>query len=188
MQRDSEITMYPGLDLSSVGKTPTGAPLFRVVLASSRIETVYDSEGTFHRIPVYFHDGWVLEKWLKAEDFAGTPERFAADCKTAGLKKRYPTEGEYDAVHPFKTNDEVQLALLYAQMAQYGWENLTVPDRKKIHDFHIEKRAKDVAQQRRDMIADAAPVGFGYMGGKRTGLVAEQYRIIDPFTGREVIQ
>ena len=188
MQDTREVTLYPGLDLSAVGTTPTGQPLFRVVLASSRLETAYDEAGQFHRLPVYFHEGWILEKWLKAEDFAGTPETFKDNCKTVGLKKPYPSDGEYDAVHPFKTNEEVQLAELYAQMAQYGWEHLTIADRKKIHDFHIEKRAKDVAQQRRDMIAAAAPVAFGYMGGGRTGLAAEKFQMFDPSTGREVIQ
>lgn len=178
MQDEREITFYPGLDLSECGKTPTGKALFRVVLASSRIDRCYSaSTGIFHVLPMYMHDGWMLEKWLSAQEFAGTPEAFEEYCKTIDLKKKYPTDGEYDAVHPFQSNEEVGLALEYARLAKFGKERMTPAEREKVKAFHREQKEKAIRDERSAIIRDAAPSRFGR--------VAEKHKFYNEY-GREI--
>lgn len=163
MQDTREITFYPGLDLSSVGKTPAGEPLFRVVLAPTRLDAVIVKEtGALQQMPAYLHDGWMLEKWQSAQEFYGmTPEAYEQAANDLGFAKRYQPEGEYDAVHPFKNSKEVGFADLYARMAQYGKEHLTLAERRQIIEWHQKQEEKRVAAERRDIIAEAAPSRFG---------------------------
>lgn len=161
MQNAAEIEMYPGLDLSDVGLSPTGLPLYRVVKAETRLEKMYDSEGTFREIPAYLVDGWILEKYLTSVEYAGTPEQFQAACDEYGYKKRYPTEGEYDCVCRFESGDEVQLAREYARYNRHGIETFTPEERKRLRDERQKYQAAERKRIRRDIIADAAVSRFG---------------------------
>lgn len=163
MQTTADITFYPDLDLSPIGTTPTGLPLYRVVKANTRLHNYYDESGAYCTDRIYPHleEKWILEKWLSAEDFAGTPEAFASADKQLGIKRPYPTDGEYDVIYAFPNAEELALAYLYAKLAQWGKESLSFADRKRINDIRVETEKKRVAQERKDIIADAAPSKFG---------------------------
>lgn len=178
MQKAAEIEFFPGLDLSDVGLSSTGLPLYRVVKAETRLESLYDAEGSFRQIPVYMVDGWILEKYLTAEEYAGDPIKFAAACAEYGYKKRYPTEGEYDCVTRFEDATEVQLAREYARVNRWGVQHLSADERKVLRERREEYKKKEMARVRRDIIADAAVSRFGRS--------AESYKFYNE-RGREIV-
>lgn len=93
------LTHYP-MPMGNFGKNPFGENLWRIISAPSRRQFLAGNEE-----PRYPEIGakWILEKWLSAVEYAGTPLDWQARCSILGP---YPSRGEYEMVWTF---DEVAI-------------------------------------------------------------------------------
>lgn len=96
------------------GRNPFGQPLYRVIWGEDRLTLMIgtkdspwvdsDAEGNFIReatgprwVPKYALQGverWYIERWLSAEEYAGSKENWDKFC--AAEMGPYPAEGEYE--------------------------------------------------------------------------------------------
>jgi hypothetical protein len=156
MQNASEITIH-AIDLSRFGKTPSGLPLFRVVWGKSRVEKLwYRETRQLLDLPMYQDcEEWVLEKWLSAMDYAGTPDAFARQQERSPINMEYPPDGEYVECMRFPTNESVNMAPHAVELLMYGKTNITEAERIQALKLREEIKEKDIDQKTSDMIRDA---------------------------------
>jgi hypothetical protein len=168
MQNKSEITIHT-IDLSEFGKTPSGLPLFRVVLGSTRIEKCSwrETKQIFEILMYPNCEEWVLEKWMSGLDFAGTPEAFAGLQRRAPINMDYPTEGEYVECMRFPTNESVSMAPKAVELLLYGTTRITEAERIQALKLREELKEKDLEQKTSDMIRDVLSPQYS---GKRVKL------------------
>jgi hypothetical protein len=169
MQNITEITVHE-IDLSRFGKTPSGAPLFRVVWGPSRVEKLWYRE-TQQLIEAKMYpqsEEWVLEKWMSGLDWAGTPENFATQQSKMTINMEYPADGEYGECMRFPNNDAVSMAPMCVEMLLYGTTNVTEAERIAAIKLREEMKEKDADERASAMIRDA--LGATNWSGKRVKL------------------
>jgi hypothetical protein len=168
MQNVSELTIH-AVDLSEFGKTPSGLPLFRVVLGKSRIEKCwYRETKQLFDLQMYPDcEGWILEKWMSGLDYAGTPDAFARQMKASTISMEYPTDGEYAECMRFPNNESVSMARQAVEMLVYGKTNITERQRIQALKLREEMKEKDLDQKTSDAIRDVLDPQYS---GKRVKL------------------
>jgi hypothetical protein len=170
---DQEPVLWNG-DLTSFGQNPFGQNRWRVIWAPSRVYLVGGrwtdrEEGKIVRtvdeyrwIPRYGGDeGWILEKWLSAMEYAGTKEAWDMqnmDPETAIEELGpYPTQGVYEAAWKFPaypTASEVERCI---QMVRYGKEKYSKADIRDAHRNALEGKEKARGDNFEAMVRDAMP-------------------------------
>jgi len=155
MQNASEITIH-AIDLSEFGKTPSGLPLWRVVWAPTRIEKCWWRETKqMFEVKMYpDREEWILEKWMSALDFAGTPEGHAQMLAKAPISMEYPTDGEYAESMAFPNNEAVGMAKKAVEMLMHGKTNITEKERIQALRLREELKEKDLDAKTADAIKD----------------------------------
>lgn len=158
MQPIADITVH-STDLSSRGLTPTGAPLFRVVWAPSRIDKVLrkDAEKVVE-VPRYDAPGWILEKWLDAKALAGEREAFELAVASSEIAMEYPADGDYEFCYDFSILNDLDRAPLIAKVVNFETNNLTFKDRREMIKLREELKATE-ADKKKDEIIDSAIFG-----------------------------
>jgi hypothetical protein len=141
VQPSYEIKLHP-VDLSVYGKTPAGAPIYRVVWAETR-KTKLLYKGKIRIIPRYLaidkeladiydlapaekeactrnmQAHWILERWKSSEEFVGvTREQYQAMRAQFpwAPDEGFPEDGEYDFEAWFPS--EIDEALLHRAIAE----------------------------------------------------------------------
>jgi hypothetical protein len=89
-------------DLKRFGVNLYGNPLWRCVWGESRFYLAADAKGEYQWLPLYFNPFWVLEKWIPAEQWAGTREQWNLQEQMGVKLGPYPSEGEYDTSFIFQ--------------------------------------------------------------------------------------
>lgn len=163
MQPSFEITKHP-IDLSEHGRTPTGAPLFRIVRADTRVDKVR-FEGRTHEIARYeaAESKWVLEKWLSAFDLTQmTPEQYESLLESqlfGSAQMPYPEGGDYELSYVFDGSVDVGKAHKIAAMIQFGHENRTDEERAQSLKEAATKKALDVESMKAEIVKTALTRG-----------------------------
>jgi hypothetical protein len=166
--------LWTGGSLERFGQNPYGQNIWRVVWGPTRLYLVGGrwtdrEEGKITRqvdeyrwIPRYGDaDGWVLEKWLSAVEFAGSKEAWDMqnlDPET-GLEQLgpYPVRGEYESAWKFPTYPTASAVELVIQMIQYGKQKYNQADIRAAHRQALEAREKERGENLEAMIRDAMP-------------------------------
>jgi hypothetical protein len=157
------ITFHP-LDLSEHGKTPAGLPLYRIVLADSRIDKVF-SEGVIHELPRYeaCEGEWVLEKWRSAYDLTKmTPLQWQEllDSQMFGTAQmEYPTDGDYELSYPFEGSVDPTKARMICTMIEFDQNNYTDADRGLASKQAHEAKAFNADEMKSEIIKAALTKG-----------------------------
>ncbi len=166
----AKLRWYPGEN--SWGKTPAGKPLYRVIWSESHSYKLGgcwpDGKVEYRWAPYYGSRAeWVLEKWLSAEDFAGSEtewnrtsidEFLASHGVTIYTMGPYPKEGWYDHCYSFPNDSPPNLELIVPLLEQT--KTLTFAQVKAgIQLYHDQKR-KEWEQKVEDGLKDALPA-FG---------------------------
>lgn len=156
MQNKSELTIH-SIDLSSFGKTPSGAPLFRVVWAPNRVEKLhYRVTKQMFEVKMYPDcENWVLEKWMSALDYAGPKDSFEQQQMKSEINMEYPADGEYAECMRFPTNESVSMAPHAVEFLLYGKTNITEKERIQALKLREELKEKDSDERTSAMIRDA---------------------------------
>jgi hypothetical protein len=105
---ETKVSSWP-MKLGHFGLNPFGEPIFRVVWSDSRkymIGGLWDGVRAEYRwIPKYEYSAWVLERWLSALEYGGTPQQYELQQRDeeSGLLVcgPYPERGEYEFCHRF---------------------------------------------------------------------------------------
>lgn len=168
MQNASEIKFH-AIDLTEFGKTPTGLPLFRVVWGPTRIEKCwYRETKQLFDVQMYPNsEAWVLEKWMSALDFAGTPEGFTKQQEKMPISMAYPTDGEYAECMRFPDNEAVSMAKKAVELLLYGKTNITEKERIQALKLREELKEKDIDDKTSAAIKDVLNPNWS---GKRVKL------------------
>lgn len=105
------VQIYPSVSTARYGENLFGAPLFRIVFSDSRTDLIGgkwpDGNCEYREVPRYpaIRGQWILEKWLSAEEYAGTREQYEREQwdSESGLLTTgpYPQRGEYALCHQF---------------------------------------------------------------------------------------
>ena len=104
------LTFLPAVPMARFGTNPYNEPLYRVIFSDSRTDLIGgkwpDGACEYREVPRYpdIH-GWVLEKWMTPQEYAGTREAYEAaqlDLES-GLYTcgPYPNRGEYQMCYVF---------------------------------------------------------------------------------------
>ena len=168
MQSKSELIVHP-VDLSAYGKTPSGAPLFRVVWAASRVEKLsYRITKQLFELKMYPQsEEWVLEKWMSALDYAGPKDSFEQQQMKSEINTEYPADGEYAECMRFPTNESVSMAPRAIEMLLHGKTNITEKERLQALKLREELKEKDLDNRTSAAISDALSPQYS---GKRVKL------------------
>jgi hypothetical protein len=134
-----------------------GHAAFRVVWSDSRTYLVGNDEG-FKELPLYDFHAWVLEKYLTAEEFAGSKKSW--DLKEMGGARLgpYPSQGEWEFCYqfPFTPTDSMIDVWVRANGASIA---LTPQQRKdSIMQPMLDRKARN--HKRVDDVFDEAMHGF----------------------------
>lgn len=163
MQPNSDVTFHP-LDLSEHGRTPTGAAMYRIVWADSRIDKV-KFEGHFHEIPRYeaAEGKWVMEKWLSAYDLTKmTPLQYQELLTSqvfGSAEMPYPTDGDYELSYMFEGNVDPTKAHQIASMINFDRANFTDAQRAQAVKDSSEQKAFNADELKKEIIKNALTRG-----------------------------
>jgi hypothetical protein len=177
MQNISEITVH-ATDLAEYGKTPAGNPLFRIVWAPTRIEKIWFRE-TRQLLDAQMYPEchqWILEKWVSALEYAGTPAAFEQQQATMPLSMEYPADGEYAECMRFPDNESVSMAKKAVELLLYGKTTITEKERIQALKLREELKEKDLDTKTSDAITDALSPNYA---GKRVKLYDAAGKIIN---------
>lgn len=107
------VMLLPNVSMQRFGENLFAQPLYRVVFSDSRTDLVGgkwpDGACEYREVPRYpgIRGQWVMEKWLSAEEYAGTIQEYSrlqldaeSGLFTCGP---YPNRGEYTYCHTFIT-------------------------------------------------------------------------------------
>lgn len=105
------VTLFPGAQMARYGENLFAQPLYRVVFSDSRTDLLGgkwpDGNCEYRESPRYpgIKGQWILEKWMSAQDYAGSREEYerAQWDADSGLMTcgPYPHRGEYVLCHVF---------------------------------------------------------------------------------------
>lgn len=128
MQPLSELRLHP-INLRTMGTTPSGAAVYRVVWADSRKSVAYRGNNRLvtgryqHGAEAALQGKWILEKWLPAAQYYGMDaEAWDALQRTAVEKQKYTPSQESEVGRFLSTLDPVTRAQIEARLSP------TLPD------------------------------------------------------------
>jgi hypothetical protein len=169
---DRDPVLWTGASLKHFGQTPFGQNLFRVVWAPTRLYLVGGRwtdrvEGKITRTVDEYRwiqrygeeqNGWVLEKWLSAKEYAGPKELWIPD-EVKGLYELgpYPSRGEYESCWTFPSYPQASYVEDKIRQLLYGKNHFNVADIRKAHRDVLEGKKLDSEAKLEDMIRDAIP-------------------------------
>jgi len=172
---DVNPVLWTGGSLKAFGQNPYGENIWRVVWAPSRMWQVggrwQDREqgkivrtvDEYRWIPRYGgENGWVLEKWLSAEEYAKCTEELwnmvMRDAETGLLELGpYPSRGVFEAAYTFSFYPPYSLVEKRIQMINYGKQKYSQNDIKLAHRDALDAREKAKDDKLEEMIRDAMP-------------------------------
>lgn len=166
-----------GGSLSHFGMNPYGKEKYRVVYAPTRMYLVggrwQDREqgkivrtvDEYRWIPRYQDtEGWVLEKWLSAEQFAGSKQIWEAEMDAdTGLYPLgpYPERGEFESCYTWPLHPPTSAVEQIIQMLEYGKQHYRPRDIAQAHMEAITGRKAEEGKRMEDMLKDAMPAFWG---------------------------
>lgn len=162
----AKLRLWPGIP-NTWGKNPQGKPLYRIIWSQSHTYRLGgcwpDSKVEYRWAPYYGSKAeWVLEKWLSAEEFAGTEsewirsnvdEFLAGHGITVYTMGPYPREGWYDHCYSFPNDSPPNLELIVPLLEQT--KNLTLAQIKAGIQLYHEQQKKDWERKVEDGLRDA---------------------------------
>ena len=164
---EKPLRFWPGQP-NTWGKNPNGKPLYRVIWSESRFWMLGgewpDGKKEYRWSPYYGgRKEWVLEKWLRPEEYAGSKEMWEIEYRdvNTGLYTMgpYPRQGWYEHCYSFPHDAEPNLEAI-VPLLEYGKNNYTLSQiRTALHLWHDNKR-KEWEQKVMDGMQDAMPA-FG---------------------------
>ena len=108
------VSIFPGIPMGRFGENIFAEPIYRLVFSDSRTDLLGgkwpDGNCDYREVPRYpaLKGQWIMEKWLSAEEYAGTREEYELTQFDAesGLYTcgPYPHRGEYTYCHTFIGN------------------------------------------------------------------------------------
>jgi hypothetical protein len=163
---------WPG-SLRSYGLNPFDEPLYRVVWSDSRLHLVGgkwpNGECEYRWIPLYPVSCWVMEKWLSAEAYAGSPAKYEASMKDleSGLLAcgPYPERGEYETSFLFEGEPSSSLIATLIGMIERGRDYSQRDNRNALLD--AENKSRKAAL---DRCGDIWTDSQGAFGNRMTNL------------------
>ena len=156
---------WVGASLKTYGINPYGENLFRVILASTRTQIVGmefpDGFIGYRWQPVYpGKDHYVLEKWLSADDYCGTMERWETDQRNEhGLLTLgpFPNRGEYIGIHHFSPGYPATSAVETIINMALRSRPLTFQQRRDAMIAADKKESLAKVNSKRDLIMESLP-------------------------------
>lgn len=121
------LTYLPVGSLRRFGVAANGGNLYRCVYSTSRLHMLGGKwpDGTieYRWSPRYPIPMWVLEKWLSAEDYAGSEVDWHKDPETNLFTLGpYPRDGEYEFCFGWPTDMEPSLGQVEAIIQYLAWQ------------------------------------------------------------------
>lgn len=151
------------MSLAHFGVTPFNSPLFRVVWAESVLHTVggkwKDGNVEYRSVPRYpGTKAFVLEKWLSAFEFGGSPATYEITQKDAetGLLVTgpYPAEGIYEHCYTFPGMPTASAVETHIQQTLYG-RKFSLRELRQAHLDVEKKNVLDWENRNRDIWKDS---------------------------------
>lgn len=194
-----QVQLLPGIPMQRYGSTPyEGQPLYRVVFSDSRTDLLGGKwpDGACEYREVLRYPGirgqWVLEKWLSAEEYAGTPAQYEKEQwdPTSGLLTTgpYPNRGEYTHCYtfPYAPTDSmirtVIIALERSRNVSRGERKRGIMDPLEAQQAQQERRFDDIFDEamgpfsKADTVVSFRTPAFARSGFKRGGdMPADRY-------------
>lgn len=152
MQSLLDVVVHP-VDLGRHGKTPSGAPLYRVVWSDSRVQSDEFQGRVHHNEPFYplIKGKWLLEKWLPPEKYVGmTQSEWNAMFDGAMFGKAriaYPSDGEYEPVEIFDGTVDEQVVDRALQHHEFNLRNNSRAEREQVLKDRTDAREKAVDER-----------------------------------------
>jgi hypothetical protein len=170
---DCKPVLWKGGNLDHFGMNPLHQPRYRVVYAPSRFWQVGGrwtdrEEGRITKtvdeyrwIPRYCEDqGWVLEKWLPPEEYAGSRVQWESFVDAeSGLMELgpYPTRGEYESCFTWAGYPPAQAVERVIQMIEHGHAKYRTGDIARAHSERLAKEKKARGDKLEAMIRNELP-------------------------------
>lgn len=146
------VSQFPGIAMAGYGENLFGQPIYRLVFSDSRTDLLGgkwpDGACEYREVPRYpgIRGQWIMEKWVSAEEYAGTREmyelqQFDADSGlyTCGP---YPHRGEYTFCHQF-IGQPTEMQVGWAVYNNKISRDLTPGQRKEGIMTPLEKQQKE---------------------------------------------
>jgi hypothetical protein len=146
------VSIFPGIAMGRFGENIFAEPLYRLVFSDSRTDLLGgkwpDGNCDYREVPRYpaLKGQWIMEKWLSAEEYAGTREEYELTQFDAesGLYTcgPYPHRGEYTYCHTFIGNP-TEMQVGWAVHNNKVSRDLTPGARKRGIMDPLEKQERD---------------------------------------------
>jgi len=189
---DKKPNLWVGSSLRHFGTNPYDENLWRVVWAPSRVHMIGGKWGDngqveYRWVPRYGgKESWILEKWVDAITYAGTPEAWEITNKCpngSGLLTcgPYPYRGEYEECFTFPAYPSTGAVERVINWIRWGKENLNLADHRYAAE-EAEMQRRKAQRQRIHDIWDDKRLAFGgnaYSDGKKrkqSGELAEDIK------------
>lgn len=165
----SRVRVYPG---QTWGRNPAGGPLYRVIWSESRQYMIGgrwpDGSVEYRWVPYYFgRKEWMLEKWLRPEEYGGTERMWEGENIDRELAMEgyviyrlgpYPSQGWYDHCYSFPSDGPPNLEAIVPLLE--ATKNLTFQQIKDGIRLYHERQRKEWDRKVEDGIREALPA-FG---------------------------
>ena len=158
------ISIFPGISMEHYGQNMFAQNLYRLVFSDSRTDLLGgkwpDGVCDYREVPRYpaIKGQWIMEKWLSAEEYAGTREQYEltqfdpdSNLYTCGP---YPHRGEYTYCHTF-IGSPTEMQVGWAVHNNKVSRDLTPGARKQGIMEPLQKQEKAQEQRFDDIWGDA---------------------------------